>query len=359
PRLARQGVASQDALGVLWRAVPGLGSPPEEDWAEVVQLVTHRPGKLDDLPLFAKPAAKLRLNLEAQLGCLPRSASEGQSLADSLLLFSPSAPGFAVPGAAAMTGSQGSGKTTLCQRILAGFASEGVMPLQVNCGKLGQPARKFKLVQDWLRRLLRLACWYSPSILLLDDLGALCPDVEPGAPNLSIAEDRSPILVELLLDLLHEVRASGSRIAIVATLPDDSAVHRMLWKLPALEHKVPLRPPYLKERPEILQILLRQKVEEGWDVDANLLAEGSLDDWGGRVDGFSVADLDRLVKRACVEATVEASAGRLRGGDGQSPAWGDRQRLSMDHVEKACQDFVPATMADQTFFTSTVRLADI
>ena len=47
-----------------------------------------------------------------------------------------------------------------------------------------------------------------------------------------------------------------------------------------------------------------------------MLAEGALDDWGGRVDGFSVGDLCSLVERACVEATVSASAGRL---------WGDAQ----------------------------------
>ena len=108
----------------------------------------------------------------------------------------------------------------------------------------------------------------------------------------------------------------------------------------------------------MLMALLREKVDEGWDVEHGLLAEGALDDWGGRVDGFSVADLVGLVERTCVEATVEASAARLRGGDG-GPEWGERQRITFDHLERACEGFVPATMADQTFFSSEVNLIDI
>eukprot|EP00439_Symbiodinium_sp_Y106_P033129 s5045_g3.t5 len=84
-----------------------------------------------------------------------------------------------------------------------------------------------------------------------------------------------------------------------------------------------------------------------------------MDDWAGRIDGFSVADLASVVERACVEATVDASAGRLRGGDSRLPEWGDRQRMSMQHLAKACEDFVPAAMADQSFFTSDIVLKDI
>ncbi|CAJ1426366.1 unnamed protein product [Effrenium voratum] len=166
---------------------------------------------------------------------------------------------------------------------------------------------------------------------------------------------RSSLLAEMLLDLLPEVRSSGARVAFVVTIPDDSSVHRMLWTWPALEHKVAIRQPQLKERPEILMALVQLKVEEGWDVEQALLAEGALDAWGGRVDGFSIADLCDLVERACVEANVQASGERLRDGTSE---WG-KQRLCMEQLQKACEDFVPATMADQTFFTSEVQLADI
>lgn len=361
--------SEKTALGTLWSSLPGLG-PPEEDWAEIMQLVEspHSQNKLPEdsclehLPLFSDASKSLRRYLEAQLGCIQRSAepnpNEGlnEKTTDELRLFRPEIPGFVVPGAVAVTGSIGSGKTTLCRRVMADMARAGILPLQVSCGKLGQPTRKFKLVQEYLCKILRFACWYSPSVVLLDDVGALCPDVEPGAPNLSITEERSGILAELLLDLLPQVRASGSRIAIVATMPDDAAVHRMLWRWPALEHKLPLRPPQLKERPEMLQILLKQKALDGWEVESALLSEGSLDDWGGRIDGFSIGDLVRLVDRSCVEATVEASAERLRG---DSSAWSERQRLTFQHLERAVKDFVPSSMSDQSFFTSSVKLADI
>ncbi|CAE7512367.1 PEX1 [Symbiodinium sp. CCMP2456] len=234
----------------------------------------------------------------------------------------------------------------------------GRMLRAVACSKLG-PGRKFKAVQDWLRSILSFACWYSPCVLLPRAQCTAGPDVEPGAPNLSVSEERSPLLAEMILDVLPQVRSSGARVACVATMHDDASVHRMLWTWPALEHKVLIRQPQLKERPEILQALCHHKVADGWEVSPALLSEGAMDDWAGRIDGFSVADLASVVERACVEATVDASAGRLRGGDSRLPEWGDRQRMSMQHLAKACEDFVPAAMADQSFFTSDTGLKDI
>merc|ERR1711937_17500 len=104
----------------------------------------------------------------------------------------------------------------------------------------------------------------------------------------------------------------------------------------------------------MLQMLCRQKVcDDTWDVDTALLAEGALDEWGGRVDGFSIADLDMLVQRACIEATVETSAGVIHGSE--STQWADKRRLLARHIERAYENFTPATMADQSFFTSEVR----
>jgi len=351
-----------DPLETLWTAVPGLQRPPEEGLQEVLRLVAESESStpLDGLALFAEAAASLRQRLLTQLGCHPSAdsaaARRGRGL--GLELLGPCVPGFAVTGATAVIGTTGTGKTTLCRRVLAELGVQGILPLEVACAKLGQPSRKFRALQDFLQEILRFACWYSPSVVLLDDLGALCPDVEPGAMNLSIAEERSPILAEQLLDLLPEIAASGARVALVATLAEQSAVHQKLWRYPAVEHKVPLRPPQMKERPEILQILCRQRAKAGWDVDAEILREGALDEWGGRVDGFSVADLARLVDSACIEATVEASSGLLQG-NSSAEAWCDQRRLLMRHLERACQDFVPAMMADQSFFASDIRMADI
>eukprot|EP00913_Durusdinium_trenchii_P000465 g425.t1 len=246
---------------------------------------------IDEMEIFSEPAVELRKYLQAALG--------GEDL------WSPQPP-RAVPGMIAITGSPGSGKTRLACRVFSQLADEGAMPLQVICGKLSQPGKKFKTVQDWLRSILSFATWYSPCAILFDDFGALY----------------------------------------------DAAVHRMLWTWPALEYKVALRQPQLKERPEMLMALLKEKVDEGWDVEQGLLAEGALDDWGGRIDGFSMGDLVSLVERTCVEATVDASAQRLCGGDGRGPEWGERQRITLQHLETACEGFVPATMAEQSFFTS-------
>merc|ERR1712008_469963 len=245
----------------------------------------------------------------------------------------------------------------LCRSVLAGLGCEGALPLEVSCTELGQPSRKFKSVRDALHAVLRFAFWHSPSVIFLDDVGALCPDVEQGAMSLSVTEERSVFLSEMLLDALAGLRACGSRVALMATLPDQSAVHQVLRCHPALEHQVCLRPPQMKERPEILQRLCRTKEHLGFDVDDSLLSDGALDDWSGQVDGYSVSDLAGLVDHACIEATVEASAKLM--GSKSDRTWSDPRRLSLHLLERACHDFVPAMMADQSFFTSSVELSDI
>lgn len=115
----------------------------------------------------------------------------------------------------------------------------------------------------------------------------------------------------------------------------------------------------MKERPVILQTFLGQKAQVvGWGADETLLREGGLDDWGGQVDGYSVADLRRLVDRACAEAAVDASASI--GPRGEIVARGGIKRtLALEHLDRAGKGFVPTAMANQTFFTSEVRLSDI
>jgi len=341
-------VEPQQALALLWAATPGLSEPFEAWAAEILRLADSAQIEtiLGHLPLFRVPAIELRRHLMAQLGCC-----EGTNLLE------PRVPANAVTGGVAVTGSSGTGKTMLCRSVLAGLGCEGALPLEVSCTKLGQPGRKFKSVQDSLHAILRFACWHSPSVIFLDDLDALCPAVEQGAMNLSVTEERSVFLSEMLLDALAGLRACGSRIALMATLPDQSAVHQVLCCHPALEHQVCLRPPQMKERPEMLQRLSKTKEHLGFDVEDSLLSDGALDDWSGQVDGYSVSDLARLVDHACVEATVEASA-KLMGSKGDR-TWSDPRPLSLHHLERACLSFVPGMMADQSFFTSSVELSDV
>mmetsp|Transcript_90179 Transcript_90179/g.291501 ORF Transcript_90179/g.291501 Transcript_90179/m.291501 type:complete len:1174 (-) Transcript_90179:225-3746(-) len=370
PSLGTGGAPTEnvDALTLLWQATPGLHElPVEEISCGAIQVVpcggvVAAGEPLDSLKLYSEPAYALKANLLSQLGCLPQPTEDDANASSSRPRpCEPNTIASCSPGAVAVIGGTGSGKTMLCRRVLVELAREGVLPIQVSCTKLGQPSRKFKSVQERLQDILRIACRHSPSVVLFDDFGALCPDVEPGAPNLSIVEERSPILSELLLDLLPALRGSGARVALCATLPSDAAAHRALWKPPALEHKIALRSPLLKERPDILQILLRKKVADGWQIDETLLHEGALDGWGGRVDGFSVADLAGLVHRACVEAESEAGTGLLAGTERipNGDALCEQPRLALRHLERATEGFVPSSMADQTFLSSDVKLSDI
>lgn len=341
-----------EALARLWAAVPGLNKFPEQQWTDLLRIVlppldsNAAAAPLNEMGLYRVSADALLAHVLAQLG--QRSVlGSAPTPAEGAQVKT-----CGVPGATAVVGAYGSGKTVLCQGVLKGLAGRGVLPLIVSCAKLGQPGRKFKAVLAWIRGIFRFACWYSPSVVLLDDFGALCPDVEQGAPNLSITEERSAIVAELLADVLRAVRAGGAQVAVVITAPGDANVHRSLWQAGVLEHKVPVRSPTLKERPEILRRLCRLKLEAGgWDVDSDVLHESALDDWGARVDGFSVGDLARLVDRACLDAAAEVEAG--------AGVFRSAPRLAAAHLERACNGFVASGMADQSFLASETRLVEI
>eukprot|EP00403_Amphidinium_massartii_P007023 CAMPEP_0178374380 /NCGR_PEP_ID=MMETSP0689_2-20121128/2347_1 /TAXON_ID=160604 /ORGANISM="Amphidinium massartii, Strain CS-259" /LENGTH=1121 /DNA_ID=CAMNT_0019994349 /DNA_START=70 /DNA_END=3431 /DNA_ORIENTATION=- len=333
--------------GSAWREEDG------DALADAVQIIgaesesqVDKPS-LDSLPLFESAATELRSWVLRQLGCGAADGQDANTSVKSLAAAEQCHP-YAVPGVTAVIGGRGSGKTHLSRRVCAALSQDGVLALEVACGKLGQPSNKFKDIQRWIKALLQIACWHGPSILLLDDMGALFPDVEQGAPNLSILEERSAILAEQFMDLLIHVRCSGARVAVIGTMPSDAAVHRSLWRAMALEHKVTVRSPELKERTAILQTLCRLRQGAGWEVDSALLQEGGFDDWAGRIDGYSVGDLCALVDRACTEAEADAGV-----------AWGLPRKLAAKDLEAALESFVPAAMADQSFFTSNVRWSDV
>lgn len=347
--------AKVDDVVAMWMATPGLKQMPDDSLAEMVRLVPceKRSEQLDEMKIFSKPAAILRRNLFEQLGRFNDGSVE-ESLAVGTL---PTVPASGACGGIAIIGGSGTGKTFLCRRVCGKLVDAGIMTLEVSCAKLGQPTRKFAEIQEWLQGILRLACWHSPCVVLFDDLNALCPHVEQGAPNHSVLEERAVVLADLLLDIFCEMRASGSRVAVAATLPDDASLHRSLWRALAFEYKIHLRSPQLKERPEILQQLLLDNESAAWVLEPELLNAGSLDAWGGQVDGFSVGDLAGLVERALVEASAEASGELLKGDSKQT--WEDPKRVALHHLERAREGFVPSTMANQTFLISDVQYADI
>jgi len=132
----------------------------------------------------------------------------------------------------------------------------------------------------------------------------------------------------------------------------------------ALEHRVPLRSPQLKERPEIIQLLLQRMKQDGWQIDDDLLREGALDDWSGRVDGYSVADLVSAVHRAGTLADTELGETMLGEAittttSGPTRPIQRRPRVGLRQLELACEGFVPAAMSTQTFLSSSTTLADI
>lgn len=273
-----------------------------------------------------------------------------------------SEPAFVVPGAFALMGTKGTGKSVLARRVCLDLVKDGALALEVACAKLSQPSRKFKTVQGFLQCIFAFASHYAPTVVLFEDLDALCPAVEQGATNLSITEERSQYLSELIADLSLSARGNGSSVAFLATMPEEGSVHKSLWQPQVFEHKISLRAPTPRERPTILQALVEQKGREGWDVAPDLLRGGALEDWAAKTEGFSIADLATLVDRALTEVQLEAgvqasSAPQSKGSGGGR--WWEERRLAVRHLERAVEDFTPSNMQDQKFFDSGVQWSDV
>ncbi|XP_063243028.1 ATPase family gene 2 protein homolog A [Bacillus rossius redtenbacheri] len=190
-------------------------------------------------------------------------------------------------GAVLLHGPAGTGKTLLAEALAAHSGAPVVRPEP--CG--GDTEAR-------LRACFEAARARAPSVLLLDDLDALCP-----APGVRCAEPERRAAA-VLLALLDELRRVPARVVVVATTSRLEDVHPAARRPGRLDRELEVGVPSPEARLDILGVLLR-------GVSHRLGAE-ELRRLAACTHGFVGADLASLCAHA---ARLSLRCGRAVSGD--------------------------------------------
>ncbi|XP_064023291.1 peroxisomal ATPase PEX1 isoform X2 [Pogoniulus pusillus] len=238
-------------------------------------------------------------------------------------------------GGLLLTGAKGSGKSTLAKAICReAFQRLDAHVEVIDCKALR--GKRLVTVRKTLEEAFLEAAWRQPSLLLLDDLDHIV-----GAPSTAEHESspetiQSNRLAYVLKDLIKEVAALGSLIALMATSQSEHSLHPSLVAAQGTHlfqcfQCIP--PPDQKQRCEMLlsitQHKLNSELKQQPELDLQCIAKAT--------EGFVARDLTMLVDRAlhaCVSSQAAAHTAELT--------------LSTVDFQKALQDFTPLALRNVT-----------
>ncbi|XP_036614925.1 peroxisome biogenesis factor 1 [Trichosurus vulpecula] len=199
-------------------------------------------------------------------------------------------------GAVLVTGVKGSGKSTLAKAV----CKEALDRLDAHMEVIDCKALRGKRpenVQKALEAAFSEAIWRQPSVLLLDDLDHIVgvstmPEQEHG-PN-AVQSQR---LAYALRDMIKEIIAMGSLIALIATSQTQHSLHPLLVSAQGIhifQSFQPINAPDQEQRQEILHCVIKNKlncdVDKFTDLDLRCIAK--------ETEGFVARDFTMLVDRA-------------------------------------------------------------
>lgn len=147
-----------------------------------------------------------------------------------------------VPGSGGVlvSGSHGSGKTSLVHTILDRLHKDNIYTLEINCSELAD--ERIPVFRDNLQKWFDQAAWHAPSLVFFDDLDRLIPAEVEHADS-----TRSRHLAELFVKMAQQA-CSRHNIMLVATTQQQQSLHPALITHHIFSELNHLQPPNRDER---------------------------------------------------------------------------------------------------------------
>jgi len=298
-----------------------------------------------------------------------------------------------------LTGTMGSGKTSVAQHVANGLKREHFFhTTYFPCRKLVNDESRVSTIKEAMNRVFMAASWGArlggKALVILDDLDRLCP-VETELVVRS-EEGRSRQIGETLCSIIRQYCGRGSNVVVLATAQGKDEVHNVIIGGHIVREIVNLHAPDKETRRRILENMARQNSvpareeqgngstrdgsrpttadgsatsgDGGWMEGAGhggrpespLGADGfalqdDLDflDIAGEIDGYMPGDLDLLLSRARNEALMRSVSESAVDSD-SSPV-----PLSRLDFSKALKGFTPASLRNVTLQHSTTKFDSI
>ncbi|KAK6538122.1 Peroxisome biosynthesis protein pex1 [Orbilia ellipsospora] len=270
-----------------------------------------------------------------------------------------------------LTGARGSGKTSLVSVITSILKTKHFFHvLPISCAKFAD--ERLQNIKDTLSRAIAEAKWFSPTVIVFDDLDRMIPaEVEHADSTRSryIAE----AFGKTIRDLKSSVLGTGN-VVILATVQAKESVNSLVVGGHIFREIITLKAPNKLGRRKVLEQAVGNSVDDKDGAtglgsirvknpsaliaangpEPSLKIEKGLDllDIAGMTDGYMPADLQLLVGRARHEAivrTVEV---------GNDDTDGDLI-LTRKDFDRAIKGFVPAGLRGVKLQTSGAAWKDI
>nr|XP_051709299.1 peroxisomal ATPase PEX1 isoform X2 [Oryctolagus cuniculus] len=234
-------------------------------------------------------------------------------------------------GALLLTGGKGSGKSTLAKAVCqeARDTLDAHVEL-VDCKALR--GKRLESIQRSLQAAFSEAAWRQPSVMLLDDLDVIVGSAAMPEHAHSPDAVQGQRLAHALNDMIKELVAMGSLVALIATSQAQHSLHPSLVSaqgvhiFQCVQH---IQPPNQEQRREVLQSIIKNKL----DCDTSKFTDLDLQCVAKATEGFVARDFTVLVDRA-MHARLSH----------QTVSTEKELVLTTLDFQKALQGFVPASL---------------
>ncbi|OBZ91846.1 Peroxisome biosynthesis protein PAS1 [Choanephora cucurbitarum] len=245
-----------------------------------------------------------------------------------------------VPGSGGIlvTGTHGSGKTSVVRHLLQFCRLHQIYTMEIHCSELVD--ERIPVLKETIQRWFDEAAWHGPTLVFLDDLDRLIPAEVEHADS-----TRSRHLAELFVTM---ARLSSQRhpILLIATSQQQQSIHPALITHHIFSELRHLQPPNRDERKQIMQAIM----SHGSSVLSQSLPKIDLVTVASETEGFVAADLKAFIERTVHEGAIRSMK--------ENPEAGSLL-LTQSDFTRAREGFVPSSLRGVKLQSSGVHWSDI